>query len=291
MKKLTSIRGLGREELSALITGAIEGPARGDDLSGTAVGLMFFENSTRTRVSFELAALRLGADVLSFDPETSSTAKGETLRDTVATVSAIGCDILVVRHADEGVPDQVHEWTGKPVVNAGDGTREHPTQALVDAATLISHFGGVDGLRVGIVGDVAHSRVAGSLVHALPTLGASLDLIGPEELLPEWSPPGVSVSSDLDAALPDLDVVYLLRVQRERGASTGSGYQSRFQMTMARTASMKDGAVVMHPGPMNRGVELEDEVADGSRSLVLHQVAWGVPVRMAVLRALQGGLV
>ncbi|MDX1468668.1 MAG: aspartate carbamoyltransferase catalytic subunit [Acidimicrobiia bacterium] len=289
MKTFTSIRGLGREELSMLIDSAMEGPRRSDELSGSMVGLMFFENSTRTRVSFQLAAHRLGADVITFDPEASSTAKGETLRDTVATVSAIGCDVFVVRHKDEGVPDLVHEWTGKPVVNAGDGAREHPTQALVDAVTLTSHFGSVDGLRIGVVGDVAHSRVVGSLIHALPTLGASLGLIGPEELLPTPKPHGVTTSSDLDAALPGLDVVYLLRVQRERGARTSSSYESRFQMTTERAASMADGAVIMHPGPINRGVELVDEVADGPRSLILDQVAWGVPVRMAVLRALSGG--
>lgn len=291
MKKLTSIRGLGRDDLETLVREAIEGPDRSEKLSDAAIGLMFFENSTRTRLSFELAARRLGADVLTFDSDSSSTAKGETLRDTVSTVSAIGCDIFVVRHEEEGVPDLVHEWTGKPVINAGDGAREHPTQALVDAVTLTSHFGAVDGLQVAIVGDIAHSRVAGSLVHALPALGADLRLIGPEEFLPDSLPNGIEASSDLDASLPDLDVVYLLRVQRERGARMASSYESRFQLTTARSASMKDGAVIMHPGPINRGVELVGEVADGPRSLILDQVSWGVPVRMAVLRALWGGAV
>lgn len=290
MKSFTSLAGLARSDLEALIASAIEAPNRGSELAGRAVALLFFEDSTRTRLSFDLAACRLGADVLRFDPRTSSTSKGETLKDTVATVSAIGSDLLVVRHSEEGVPDLLHEWTGKPVINAGDGSREHPTQGLADAVTLVGQFGDLEGLKIGVVGDIAHSRVAGSLVHALPTLGAELTLVGPNDLLPDSVPEHVEQSHDLDSVLPSLDVVYLLRVQRERGATLGTDYTERYQLTGDRAAAMKESAVVMHPGPMNRGVEIEDEVADGPRSLILAQVANGVPARMAVMRSLAGSI-
>ncbi len=283
MRSLITLDALSAQDISSLVARAASAAYRGDELSGKAVALMFFEPSTRTRLSFELAARRLGADVLVFHTETSSASKGESLQDTVQTVSAIGADILVVRHSSEGVPEQVQEWTGKPVVNAGDGSRAHPTQALLDAVTLTRHFGSVDGLRMGIVGDVAHSRVAASLLRAMPALGVDVVLIGPDDLLPPQS--RAAKTSDLDRILPALDVVYLLRVQTERGAVPGGDYQEHFQMSNERVAAMKAGAVVMHPGPINRGVEIAGDVADGPRSMILAQVANGVPTRMAVLDA------
>ena len=287
------MRGVGASDLQELMEASMRHSHRlqrhdpaGDELAGLAVAMMFFEPSTRTRLSFELAARRLGADVLTFDPATSSTAKGESLRDTAMTVAALGADILVVRHGDEGAPDLIGDWTGRPVVNAGDGSREHPTQALLDAVTLEQHFGGLAGLAMGIVGDVRHSRVAGSLVHAMPQLGIDLTLIGPQALLPDSDETQTATSTSLDETLPHLDVVYLLRVQRERGAATSEDFETRFQLNEARSAAMKPGAVVMHPGPINRGVEIVDNVADGPRSLILGQVGNGVPARMAVLEAL-----
>lgn len=292
MKSFLSLQGLGSEELQGLIHRSCEfadGPWRHQTLSERSVAMLFFERSTRTRLSFELASFRLGANVLSLDPASASTGKGESLRDTVLTMSAMGAEILVVRHSQPGVPDQIAEWTGAAVVNAGDGTREHPTQGLVDAVTLVRHFGSLEGLRVAIVGDIRHSRVAGSLIQAMPALGAHVTLVGPPELLPDDAA-GFEVSTSLDAVLDELDVVYLLRVQAERGATIGRDYTRRFQLDAGRASAMKENAVVMHPGPLNRGVEIADDVADGPRSLILQQVANGVPTRMAVLAAVEGAL-
>ena len=294
MKGLTSVRGLGEAELAALIDRAVgyaTAPKPEPVLTDRSVATLFFERSTRTRLSFQLAAERLGAHVLDLDPTTASTGKGESLRDTVLTVSAIGADIFVVRHAEPGIPDLVADWTGAPVVNAGDGTREHPTQALVDLVTLMQHFGALKGLRMGIVGDIRHSRVAGSLFHAMPTMGVDLTAIGPSEFLPTGNTDGVVVTTDLDAALEGLDVVYSLRVQIERGASVSGSYATHYGLDARRAALLSENAVVMHPGPLNRGVEISDEVADGPRSLILQQVANGVPVRMAVLASLEESLV
>lgn len=294
MKGLTSVRGLGQAELTALIDHAIDYATISKPepvLTDRSVATLFFERSTRTRLSFQLAAERLGAHVLDLDPTSASTGKGESLRDTVMTVSAIGADFFVVRHAEPGVPDLVAEWTGAPVVNAGDGTREHPTQAIVDLVTLVRHFGSLRGLRMGIVGDIRHSRVAGSLFHAMPAMGVELTAIGPPEFLPTGDIDGVPVTTDLDAVLCELDVVYLLRVQTERGATVGESYAAHFGLDARRAALLSESAVVMHPGPLNRGVEISDEVADGPRSLILQQVASGVPVRMAVLASLEESLV
>jgi aspartate carbamoyltransferase catalytic subunit len=294
MKGLTSVRGLGQAELTALIDRTIEYttiPTPERVLTDRSVATLFFERSTRTRLSFQLAAEKLGAHVLDLDPTIASTGKGESLRDTVMTVSAIGADIFVVRHSEPGIPDLVADWTGAPVVNAGDGTREHPTQALVDLVTLVRHFGSVRGLRMGIVGDIRHSRVAGSLFHAMPTMGVDLTAIGPAGFLPAANIEGVAVTTDLDAVLGDLDVVYLLRVQTERGATVGESYATLFGLDARRAALLSENAVVMHPGPLNRGVEITDEVADGPRSLILQQVTNGVPLRMAVLASLEESLV
>lgn len=292
MKTFNSVRGLGRAELESLVGDSLRHQA-GDGiepvLEDRAVALLFFERSTRTRLSFQLAAEKLGAHVLNLDPSRSSTGKGESLRDTVMTVSAMGADVLVVRHSEAGIPDLVSEWTGRPVVNAGDGVREHPTQALVDLVTLQRHFGDLRGLRVGIVGDIRHSRVAGSLSHAMPVMGIELTLIGPDEFLPTQGH-GLEMTTNLDGVIDRLDVVYLLRVQTERGAEAAEGYSQRYRLDSTRAAAMRESAVVMHPGPLNRGVEISDEVADGPRSLILDQVANGVPVRMAVLASLESAL-
>ena len=295
MKTLTSAADLSRDDLDRIVHRALEYAATLDSgetpspvLQDRVVANIFFEPSTRTRMSFELAAKRLGAHVLTFHPETSSAVKGESVRDTVMTIVSIGADILVVRHENEGLPQAMHEWTGVPVLNAGDGAGEHPTQALLDAATLVTRFGEVAGLKIGIVGDIGHSRVAGSLVRVMPTLGAEVMFIGPDGLLPELTPDGIVTSADLDSVLPTLDVVYLLRVQKERGALAGPNYEDRFTMDLRRSSLMKPEAVIMHPGPMNRGVEIAADVADGPRSLILSQVRHAVPTRMAVLAEVAG---
>jgi aspartate carbamoyltransferase catalytic subunit len=294
VKTFIGIRGMGRSEIEHLVTEASElrdaldhGVAIERSLEGRCVANLFFEPSTRTRLSFDLAAQRLGAHVLTFFPETSSSLKGESLQDTAITVAGIGADVLVVRHKEEGVPERIGDWTGLPVVNAGDGTNEHPTQALLDLVTLKRRFGALSGLRVGVVGDIARSRVAGSLVHAMAPMGIDVVLVGPGEWLPAES--STTLSEDLDATIPHLDVVYLLRVQRERGGVIDSDYVIRFRMDARRAAGLGEDAVIMHPGPINRGVELTDEVADSPRSLITEQVRNGVPTRMAVLRGLAVG--
>jgi aspartate carbamoyltransferase catalytic subunit len=293
MKSFTSVRGLGRSDLEALISRASElrdamekGTPVEQVLRGMCVANMFFEPSTRTRLSFDLAAQRLGANVVTFDPERSSTSKGESLRDTALTVAAIGADILVVRHREVGAPQSVGDWTGLPVINAGDGVSEHPTQALLDAVTLQRHFGRLEGLQMAIVGDIAHSRVAGSLIHAMPVLGVDLTLVAPERWMPDEPP--VPATTVLDDLLEDVDVLYLLRVQTERGGVVDSGYVADFGLDEKRVSRLGPGAVVMHPGPINRGVEISDEAAESPRSLITEQVRNGVPTRMAVLDALAG---
>jgi aspartate carbamoyltransferase catalytic subunit len=296
MKALLGLRGMGRSDLEVLIEEAAgyrrrltRGEGWSTVLSQRVVANLFFEPATRTRLSCQLAARRLGAEVLTLDPERSSTTKGESLRDTARTLAAMGSDILVVRHSEEGVPESIQHWTGLAVVNAGDGTGEHPTQALADALALSLRFGGIEGIRMGIVGDIRHSRVASSLVSAMPALGVELMLVGPPDLLPPSPPPELEVTTDLDEALPSLDVVYLLRVQRERGGRVGDDYHRQYGMTPERTQRLRAEGVIMHPGPINRGVEISPEVADGPRSLILEQVACGVPVRMAVLAAVGEG--
>ncbi len=276
-------------------------------LRGRTVVTLFAEDSTRTRLSFETAARRLSADVLSFPMSSSSVKKGESLRDTVETVAAMGVDAFVVRHSCAGAPAQVARWVDAAVVNAGDGWHEHPTQALLDCYTIrqvLAERAGRSladtgtecfaGLRVGIVGDVRHSRVARSLVLALDALGSEITVVSPGSLLPTsldgW--PLAKVSHDLDAVLGSLDVCYLLRLQLERGSGaflpSVREYAAAYGLTARRAGMLGEGALVMHPGPMNRGVEIADEVADLPRSVVLRQVANGVAVRMAVLFLLLG---
>lgn len=263
-------------------------------LRGKTVATMFFEPSTRTRMSFEKAAKALSADTMSFSPSTSSLSKGESLKDTVLTVRAMGVDLMVVRHKSTGAPWRIAEWLDIPIVNGGDGAHQHPTQALLDALTLVQHFGKLDGVRIGIVGDIRHSRVARSDLFAFATLGAEVTLVAPRTLQPlqtEGWP--VTITADLDDVLPELDAVYLLRVQAERGGASVfpslPEYVKRYGLTSERFNRMKPDSVVLHPGPMNRGIEIADDVADSPRSLVLDQVSNGVAARMAVLFRLLGG--
>jgi aspartate carbamoyltransferase catalytic subunit len=263
-------------------------------LRGRTVVNLFFEDSTRTRTSFELAAKRLSADVINFSAKGSSVSKGETLKDTALTLEAMGSDAVVIRHSWSGAPVNLARWVKGSVINAGDGTHEHPTQALLDAYTMRQRHGRIEGLRVTIVGDVLHSRVARSNVLLLSTLGADVTLVAPPTLLPvgveSWP---CETTYDLDAVLPKSDVVMMLRVQRERmGAAyfpSTREYSRRYGLDVRRVTTLKDDAIVMHPGPMVRGMEIAPEVADGVRSTIQEQVANGVSVRMAVLYLLLGG--
>jgi len=263
-------------------------------LRGLTVVNLFLEPSTRTRTSFEIAAKRLSADGINFTASASATVKGESLRDTAATLSAMNCDLVVIRHKYAGAPRILSEMMDCSIVNGGDGMHEHPTQALLDLYTMKGALGHLEGLRVGIVGDIAHSRVAGSLIPALRKVGATPVLIAPPTLLPSRPDVlGAEVSWDLDEQLGTLDVAYMLRIQMERADGmpfpSVREYARFYGMNALRLAAMKPEAIVMHPGPMNRGVEISADVADGDRSLVLTQVESGVAVRMAVMYLLLGG--
>jgi len=278
-------------------------------LRGRTVVNLFYEDSTRTRISFEAAAKRLSADVINFSAKGSSVAKGESLKDTALTLEAMGADAVVIRHPASGAAHRLAEWVQGSVLNAGDGTHEHPTQALLDAFTIRRRLkgdgggaagragtrgAGLDGIRVTIVGDVLHSRVARSNVLLLSTLGAEVTLAAPPTLLPlavgTWP---CAVSYDLDTELPKSDVVMMLRVQQERMTAayfpSVREYSRRYGLDAARMARLPEHAIVMHPGPMNRGVEIAAEVADSARSTIVEQVANGVTTRMAVLYLLLSG--
>ena len=270
-------------------------------LRGRTVVNLFYEDSTRTRTSFEAAAKRLSADVINFSAKGSSVAKGESLKDTALTLEAMGSDAIVVRHPASGAPRRLADWTSGRVINAGDGTHEHPTQALLDAFTIRQRLvgpdqrgKGLDGLRVTIVGDVLHSRVARSNVLLLDTLGAEVTVVAPPTLMPwaieTWP---CKASYDFDAELRKTDVVMMLRVQQERMSAaffpTVREYRRRYGLDTGRMALLPEHAIVMHPGPMNRGVEIAAEVADSPRSTIVAQVANGVTVRMAVLYLMLGG--
>jgi aspartate carbamoyltransferase catalytic subunit len=262
-------------------------------LTGKTVVSLFYEDSTRTRLSFETAAKRLSADTMNFSVSTSSVKKGESLRDTVETIEAMGIDALVVRHSGAGVPWQIAKWTGASVINAGDGWHEHPTQALLDCYTIRQHRGTLNGLRIAVVGDVKHSRVARSDVLAFTALGADVTLVAPPTLLPPslagWP---VDATSDLDEVLGKVDVVYLLRMQKERQTEallpSLREYTARWGLTRDRARLLGENTLIMHPGPMNRGVEIAAEVADSPNAVITQQVANGVAVRMAVLYLLLG---
>jgi len=300
LKHLLSIADLGAdgiEEVMRVTDSFVEVSERAiprvPALRGRTVVSLFYEDSTRTRLSFEMAAKRLSADTMNFSVATSSTKKGESLRDTCQTIEAMGIDALVVRHASAGVPWQVASWVGCPVINAGDGWHEHPTQALLDCYTIRGRRGSLEGLRIAVVGDVKHSRVARSGVLAFTMLGAEVTIVAPPTLLPPsldgWP---VEVSHDLDSVLAKVDVVYLLRMQGERQSEallpSLREYTARYGLTRDRFGLLPDDALVMHPGPINRGVEIAADVADLPRSLITLQVANGVAVRMAVLFLLLG---
>jgi aspartate carbamoyltransferase catalytic subunit len=270
-------------------------------LRGRTVVNLFYEDSTRTRTSFEAAAKRLSADVINFSAKGSSVAKGESLKDTALTLEAMGSDAIVVRHPASGAPRRLADWVSGRVINAGDGTHEHPTQALLDAFTIRQRLVGpeqrgraLDGVRVTIVGDVLHSRVARSNVLLLDTLGAEVTVVAPPTLMPwaieTWP---CKASYDLDTELRKSDVVMMLRVQQERMSAaffpTVREYRRRYGLDTGRMALLPEHAIVMHPGPMNRGVEIAAEVADSPRSTIVAQVANGVTVRMAVLYLMLGG--
>ena len=262
-------------------------------LRGKTVVSLFYEDSTRTRLSFETAAKRLSADTMNFSVSTSSVKKGESLRDTAQTIEAMGIDCVVVRHRSSGVPWQLTRWVDASVVNAGDGWHEHPTQALLDCYTIRQQRGSLDGMHIAIVGDVKHSRVARSDIWAFTKLGATVTVVAPPTLLPpaiDAYP--VRVSHDLEAVLPTVDAVYLLRMQRERMTEallpSLREYTATYGLTRRRAALLRDDALVMHPGPVNRGVEVDPDVADEQRSVIIDQVRNGVSVRMAVLFLLLG---
>jgi len=304
-KHLLSAADLSRADAIAILDTAAE-LARVTDravkklptLRGRTVVNLFFEDSTRTRISFEAAAKRLSADVITFSAKGSSVSKGESLKDTALTLEAMGADAVIVRHGASGAPHRLAHsgWIDGVVINAGDGTHEHPTQALLDAFTLRHHLGGsgaLDGRHVVIVGDVLHSRVARSNILLLHTLGARVTLVAPPTLMPvgvdTWP---CEVSYDLDDALPGADAVMMLRVQAERMNAayfpTSNEYSRRYGLDVRRAGLLADDGIVLHPGPMNRGMEISAEVADGPRSVIVEQVTNGVHVRMAVLYLLLG---
>lgn len=300
MKDLLSTEDLDRAEIDQILDLAegFRGVMQRDRpkvpaLLGKTVVSLFYEDSTRTRLSFETAAKRLSADTMSFSVSTSAVTKGESLLDTVRTIEAMGADAFVVRHRAAGAPQRVASWTEASVINAGDGRHEHPTQALLDAFTLRRHRGpSLDGARIAIVGDVCNSRVARSGVGAWTKLGAHVTLVGPPTLLRGTSGWPVATSHDLDETLPETDVVYLLRVQLERATEallpSVREYHDRYGLTRERFRQLKPDTLIMHPGPMNRGIEIAPEAADSEQSLVTEQVANGVPTRMAVLYRLLG---
>jgi aspartate carbamoyltransferase catalytic subunit len=307
MRHLLSISDLNKSEAISILDTATE-LARVSDgavkklptLRGRTIVNLFAEDSTRTRISFEAAAKRLSADVINFSAKGSSVSKGESLKDTAMTLQAMGADAVVIRHPASGAAQRLadSEWMSGSVVNAGDGTHEHPSQALLDAFTIRKHLGmgGSDlaGLSVAIVGDILHSRVARSNVLLLSLLGAKVTLVAPPTLLPvgidNWP---ATVSYDFDSVIPHVDVVMMLRVQQERMSDlffpNAREYSRYFGLNGERMANMKSGAIVMHPGPMNRGLEISAEVADSARSVITEQVTNGVSVRMAILYVLLAG--
>jgi aspartate carbamoyltransferase catalytic subunit len=298
LKHFLSIDGLDRELLVSILDTAESFAGVGERavkkvplLRGKTIVNLFFEPSTRTRTTFELAAKRLSADVLNINATTSSTTKGESLLDTLRTLEAMHCDMFVVRHAQSGAAHFIarHAAPHISVINGGDGRHAHPTQAMLDMFTIRRHKGEFTSLKVAIVGDVAHSRVARSQIHALVTLGAAeVRIVAPRTLVPPGvESMGVAVYNDLRAGLADVDVVILLRLQNERmqGALLPSSHEyfQYYGVTEEKLAGAKSDAIVMHPGPLNRGVEIDSDVADGSRSVILRQVSYGIAIRMAVM--------
>jgi aspartate carbamoyltransferase catalytic subunit len=294
-RHLLGIESLSREDILLILDEAERWsafnrePRKADDrLAGLTQINAFFENSTRTLFSFEIAGKRLGAQVSNFHPAASSVRKGESLIDTARTLNAMGPDVLVIRHEADGAAAEVAAVMDCPVINAGDGRGEHPTQALLDALTIRRRKGRIEGLRVAICGDIRHSRVAGSNLRALPLLGAEVRAVGPASLMPDELPPGVAGFSDMDEGIAGADVIMMLRIQRERMEEAVAGslgdFHQLYGLTRERLDRAAPGAIAMHPGPMNRGVEIDGALADDpERSAILDQVANGVAVRMACL--------
>jgi aspartate carbamoyltransferase catalytic subunit len=293
---LLGIQGLERTEIEAILDRAKyfqplenESFKRLDTLRGRMVVNLFFEASTRTRISFEIAAKRLGADAVSISASGSSVSKGESLVDTLNTLAAMRPDAIVMRHASSGAPHFLSRYLPIPIVNAGDGTHEHPTQALLDARTILDRKGHLDGLRVAIIGDIAHSRVARSNIHLLSKFGVDIVLCGPAPLLPRelgQIAPGVTLEHNIGNAIRDADVIMMLRVQLERQheASYPVGEYFRYYgLRLEHIGLARPNVIVMHPGPINRGREISSDVADSQRSVILNQVENGIAVRMAVL--------
>jgi len=302
MKGLLGIEDLTREEVQAILDRARHfqvGPGerfrKFDLLKVRMVVNLFFENSTRTRTSFELAAKGLGADAISITAQASSVAKGESLVDTLNTLGAMRPDAIIMRHAASGAPHFLQRHLGIPIINAGDGTHEHPTQALLDARTILDRGKQLEGLRVAIIGDIAHSRVARSNVYLLSKYGADIVLCGPASLLPtelQQLAPGVTLTTDMDEAIRDADVIMMLRVQLERqheAAFPAGEYFPFYGLRLEHLKLAKSDVIVMHPGPINRGREISSEVADSQRSAILNQVENGISVRMAVLERVLSG--
>jgi aspartate carbamoyltransferase catalytic subunit len=299
---MLGIEGLDRAEIEAILTRAkfFQPPPnqsfkRLDILRGRMIVNLFFEASTRTRTSFEIAAKRLGADAISITASGSSVSKGESLVDTLNTLAAMRPDAIVMRHAASGAPHFLARHLPRtPIINAGDGTHEHPTQALLDARTILDHRSSLEGLRVAIIGDIAHSRVARSNIYLLSKFGASIVLCGPASLVPRelaQMATGVVLTYDIREAIRDADVVMMLRVQLERqheAAFPGGEYFQFYGLRLEHLDLLKPDAIVMHPGPINRGREISSEVADSQRSVILNQVENGVAVRMAVLERILG---
>jgi len=302
MKGLLGIEDLTRDEVQAILDRARHfqvGPGQRfrkfDLLKGRMVVNLFFENSTRTRTSFELAAKGLGADAVSITAQASSVAKGESLVDTLNTLGAMRPDAIIMRHSASGAPHFLQRHLGIPIINAGDGTHEHPTQALLDARTILDRGKRLEGLRVAIIGDIAHSRVARSNVFLLAKYGAEIVLCGPASLLPpelKQLAPGVTLTTDMDEAIRNADVIMMLRVQLERqheAAFPAGEYFPFYGLRLEHLKLAKPDAIVMHPGPINRGREISSEVADSQRSAILNQVENGISVRMAVLERVLSG--
>ena len=293
MRGLLGIETLTREQVQAILDRARDFQPRGrgklDLLRGRMVVNLFFEASTRTRTSFEIAAKRLGADTISITAQGSSVSKGESLVDTLNTLAAMRPDAIVMRHSASGAPHFLQRYLDTPIINAGDGTHEHPTQALLDARTILDRGAPLEGIRVAIIGDIAHSRVARSNVYLLSKYGAEIVLCGPASLLPlelKQIAPGVTLTTDMREAIRQADVIMMLRVQLERqheAAFPAGEYFSFYGLRLEHLELAKPQVIVMHPGPINRGREISSEVADSQRSVILNQVENGIAVRMAVL--------
>jgi aspartate carbamoyltransferase catalytic subunit len=299
-KDLLGIKELSIEEITLILdTAAGFKDVLGRDikkvpaLRGKTTVNLFFEPSTRTRTSFELAAKRLSTDVINFSVPTSSVVKGESLIDTALTVQALGADFIIIRHSSSGVPHLLAKKLKSSVINAGDGTNEHPTQALLDAFTIREKKGRVKDLEIAIIGDIIHSRVAKSNIYNLTKLGAKVRLIGPPTLIPEEIKGlGIDIFHNMEDGLKDADVLMMLRIQMERQGKgffpSTDEYSKNWGLTEGRLLLAKDDVIVMHPGPMNRGIEIASEIADGPKSVILEQVTNGIAVRMAVMYLLAG---